>query len=66
MLQTSLNDLNLREQNRQTKDQISIGNAFTSLRQLALLDWSRIFEQLSRVEQLLRSDPSSGGFAHAG
>jgi len=27
MLQTSLNDLNLREQNRQTKDQISIGNA---------------------------------------
>jgi cyclic beta-1,2-glucan synthetase len=59
MLQTSLNDLNLREQNRQTKDQISIGNAFTSLRQLALLDWSRIFEQLSRVERLLRLDPSS-------
>ena len=54
----SLNDLNLREQNRQTKDQLSIGNAFTSLRQLALLDWRRIFEQLSRVEQLLRLDPS--------
>ncbi len=54
----SLSELNLREQNRQTKDQISIGNAFTSLRQLALLDWRRIFEQLSRVERLLRLDPS--------
>ena len=54
----SLSNLNLREQNRQTKDQISIGNAFTSLRQLALLDWRKIFEQLSRVERLLRLDPS--------
>ncbi|MDP2754830.1 MAG: glycosyl transferase, partial [Nitrospirota bacterium] len=34
------------------------GNAFTSLRQLALLDWREIFEQLSRVEQVLRRDPS--------
>ncbi len=54
----SLSELNLREQNRQTKDQISIGNAFTSLRQLALLDWRKIFEELSRVERLLRLDPS--------
>jgi cyclic beta-1,2-glucan synthetase len=54
----SLGDLNLREQNRQMKDQISIGNAFTSLRQLALLDWRKIFEKVSRVEQSLRLDPS--------
>jgi cyclic beta-1,2-glucan synthetase len=54
----SLSDLGLREQDRQTKDQISIGNAFTSLRQLALLDWRKIFEELSRVERLLRLDPS--------
>ena len=54
----SLSELNLREQNRQTKDQISIGNAFTSLRQLALLDWRGVFERLSRVERLLRFDPS--------
>ncbi len=54
----SLSEINLREQNRQTKDQISIGNAFTSLRELALLDWRGIFEQLSRVERLLRLDPS--------
>jgi cyclic beta-1,2-glucan synthetase len=57
-LRKSLNDLSLREQNRQTKDQISIANAFTSLRQLALLDWRKIFEKLSRVDQLLRLDPA--------
>lgn len=53
-----LSELNLREQNRRTKDQISIGNAFTSLRHLGSLDWRRKFEQLSRVERLLRFDPS--------
>jgi cyclic beta-1,2-glucan synthetase len=53
-----LSDLTLREQNRQTKDQISVGNAFSSLRQLARMDWRRIFEQTSRVEQILRLDPA--------
>ncbi len=53
-----LDDLSSREQDRQTKDQISISNAFTSLRQLALLDWRRMFERLSHVERLLRRDPS--------
>ena len=57
-LKTPLHDLNLREQNRQTREQLSCGNAFTSLRQLALLDWREIFEKLSRVEQMLRRDPS--------
>jgi cyclic beta-1,2-glucan synthetase len=57
-LKTILHDLILREQNRQTSEQLSCGNAFTSLRQLALLDWREIFEQLSLVEQVLRSDPS--------
>ena len=65
-----LGEINLREQNRQAKDQISIGNAFTSLRQLALLDWREIFEHSSRVEQLLRRDPaghlSRDGFRNAG
>jgi cyclic beta-1,2-glucan synthetase len=55
---TSLHDLTLREQNRQTREQLFCGNAFTSLRQLALLDWREIFEKLSLVEQLLRHDPS--------
>ena len=57
-LKNPVHDLNLREQNRQTREQLSCGNAFTSLRQLALLDWREIFEKLSRVEQLLRRDPS--------
>ena len=57
-LKTPLHDLDVREQNRQTMDQLSCGNAFTSLRMLALLDWREIFEKLSRVELLLRRDPS--------
>jgi len=57
-LNTPLPELNAREQNRQTREQISCGNAFTSLRKLALLDWREIFEKLSRVEQILRRDPS--------
>lgn len=57
-LKIPLHDLNLREQNRQVREHLASGNAFTSLRQLALLDWRKIFEQLSRVEQVLRHDPS--------
>ena len=53
-----MSELNLGEQNRQAKDQISVGNAFTSLRELAVLDWRQIFEHLSRVEQVLRQDPA--------
>jgi cyclic beta-1,2-glucan synthetase len=58
-----LGELNLREQTRQTRDQISITNAFTSLRQLALLDWRQIFEDLSHVERTLRRDPA-GVYGH--
>jgi len=56
--QKPMNDLMEREKNRQTKDQISIGNAFGSLRQLALIDWKECFEGLSRVERTLRQDPA--------
>ena len=55
---TRLHDLKLQEQKRQTLEQLSCSNAFTSLRQLALLDWREMFEMLSRVEQILRRDPS--------
>ncbi|MFH0799880.1 MAG: glucoamylase family protein [Pseudomonadota bacterium] len=54
----SLNELGLRVTNRQTRDQLSIGNAFISLRQLALLDWKKCFERVSLVEQTLRQDPA--------
>ncbi len=57
-LKSALHEVSLREQNRQTREQLSCGNAITSLRLLALLDWRELFEQLSRVEQTLRRDPS--------
>lgn len=57
-LNTPHHDLNLRELNRQTSEQLACGNAFNSLRNLSLFDWREIFEQISRVEQILRLDPS--------
>jgi len=57
-LKKPLHELNQGEQNRQTREQLSCGNAFTSLRQLALLDWREMFEKLSLVEQTLRRDPA--------
>ncbi len=54
----TLNELSLRVTNRQTRDQLSIGNAFISLRQLSLLDWKKCFERVSQVEQTLRQDPA--------
>jgi len=57
-LRQSLNELHSAEQSRQAADQIAIGNAITSLRQLSLLDWREIFESQSKVEQILRRDPA--------
>ncbi|MFH0799421.1 MAG: glycosyl transferase, partial [Pseudomonadota bacterium] len=54
----SLNELSARVTNRQTRDQLSIGNAFISLRQLALLDWKKCFERASLVELSLKQDPA--------
>ena len=61
-LRRPLTEVNLREQSRQGRDQVSIGNAITSLRQLALLDWREVFEAQSRVERVLRLEPA---WAHA-
>ncbi|QVL35638.1 GH36-type glycosyl hydrolase domain-containing protein [Aminirod propionatiphilus] len=54
----SLKEILMQERKRQTKDEFSIGNAFGSLRRLALLDWKECFERLSQVEETLRRDPS--------
>jgi cyclic beta-1,2-glucan synthetase len=56
--QKSLNDIIQRVKNQQTRDQLSIGNAFTSLRLLAILDWKHCFERLSRVDAILKKDPA--------
>ncbi|HWN82169.1 MAG TPA: hypothetical protein VNM87_08755, partial [Candidatus Udaeobacter sp.] len=37
---------------------VSIGNAITSMRFCATLDWSQFFEQVSLVEQILQRDPA--------
>ncbi len=57
-LRRPLTELHSAEQSRQAVNQISIGNAITSLRQLSLLDWREIFEEQSHVEQILRRDPA--------
>ncbi len=46
------------EHRRQAANQVSIGNAVTSLRLLAALDWNAFFERSSRVEAVLRDDPA--------
>ena len=57
-LRKSLTELHTTEQSRQATNQISIGNAITSLRHLSLLDWREIFEGQSHVESILRRDPA--------
>ncbi|MCC6407547.1 MAG: carbohydrate-binding protein [Planctomycetes bacterium] len=47
------------ESQRQATDQASMGNAFSSLRACASLDWTRFVERVSQVEQILRRDPTA-------
>ncbi len=47
-----------RESCRQASNQVSIGNAITSLRLLGVIDWTMFFEATAMVEVVLRSDPS--------
>jgi cyclic beta-1,2-glucan synthetase len=53
-----LSGLAARDQSRQTKDQVSIGNAFSSLRVLSHMDWTAVFEEINRTEAALRRDPA--------
>ncbi len=46
------------EHQKQASYQVSFGNSVTSLRLCATLDWSRYFEQVSLVEQVLQRDPA--------
>jgi cyclic beta-1,2-glucan synthetase len=55
----AVHDLVRRENQRQATDQVSVGNAITSLRLLSALDWKVFFEQTSLVEPILRQDPAS-------
>ena len=55
---SGLGEIVIQEESRQAADQVSIGNAITSLRQLSRLDWREIFERQSRVEAMLCNDPA--------
>jgi cellobiose phosphorylase len=51
-------DLTSAEHRTQAETQVAIGNSITGLRLISDLDWSEIFETLSRTEQILREDPN--------
>ncbi|HEV8550569.1 MAG TPA: hypothetical protein VGQ57_16100, partial [Polyangiaceae bacterium] len=42
---------------KQAADQVSVGNAITSMRSVAALEWNAFFERTSGVETVLRQDP---------
>jgi cyclic beta-1,2-glucan synthetase len=46
----------------QAADQVSVGNAVTSMRAIAAFDWHEFFERTSAVEALLGKDPA-GAYA---
>ena len=56
-LHSGLADISVHEQGRQAASQVFIGNAITSLRELALLDWRDVFESHSEVDSILQNDP---------
>ncbi|TVQ24488.1 MAG: glycosyl transferase [Spirochaetaceae bacterium] len=58
MFHRPIEELNADEQDRQAKEQIAVGNAFSSLRELVQLDWRDLFEQVSLVDKALRLDPA--------
>ena len=47
---------------RQAADQVSVGNAITSMRCIAAFSWNEFFERVSVVERTLREDPG-GAYA---
>ena len=57
LMGSSPEELTRREHLRQAADQVSVGNAITSMRAIAALDWTRFFELTSEVEAVLRQDP---------
>jgi cyclic beta-1,2-glucan synthetase len=54
----SVEALILGETQRQATEQVSMANTFASLRLCATLDWGRLFEEVSLVEQVLQRDPA--------
>ncbi len=60
---TDPNEILRREHRCQAANQVTVGNCVLSLRLLSAMDWNAFFEQASRVEAILRDDPS-GAYPH--
>jgi len=56
-LGSSPEELARHEHLRLAADQVSVGNAITSMRAIAAMDWTRFFEATSDVEDTLKRDP---------
>ena len=54
----SAEELARRQHLRQAADQVSVGNAITSMRTIGALDWNKFFENTSAVEAILQRDPA--------
>jgi len=61
---TSLIEVVRKQHTKGAAEVVSIANAFTSLRALSQIDFTKIFEEVSLVEAELRRDPS-GVYAHS-
>ena len=61
-MSTTPEELIRRDHLRLAADQVSVGNAITSMRAIAALDWNEFFETTSSVEAVLRRDPA-GAYA---
>jgi cyclic beta-1,2-glucan synthetase len=63
-LGTTPEELARREHFRQAADQVSVGNAITSMRAVSAFDWDKFFERTSQVEAVLCRDPA-GAYAES-
>src|ERR1019366_487003 len=61
-MKTTPEELTRRHHLRLAADQVSVGNAITSMRAIGALDWNDFFERTSTVEAVLRRDPA-GAYA---
>src|SRR5262245_16552862 len=53
-----LTEVLCREHRRQAANQVSVGNCVTSLRLLNAIEWPVFFERASKVEEVLRAEPT--------
>ncbi|HQR40041.1 MAG TPA: hypothetical protein PLF26_16775, partial [Blastocatellia bacterium] len=56
--ETTVDDVLRRERTSQAANQVSVGNAITSMRTITATDWTEFFESVSPVDVVLRGDPA--------